>query len=177
MKNMKGYLGAAVLGVLLAAGFAGDVVARTTGWLYGRTLRVASTEGRDGTVTNTLGDGDAYIQGDLEVGTKVLTPVPATQTVAASFTITADACGGIKRVTSASDVTSDTTNTFTAPAASNKGCKMFVKNVGVHQVILDFNTLFAGGAGGAASLRLDTGGSVIVWSDGAAWHFGPWTEY
>lgn len=178
MKNLKAkYLGAAVLGVLLAGAFATDVVARSTGWLYGRTLRVASTEGRDGTVTNTLGDGDVYVQGDLEVGTKILGPVPATQTVAATFTIAADACGGIKRVTSASDVTSDTTDTFTAPAVGNKGCKMLVKNVGVHQILLDFNTKFPVGAGGAASMRLDTGGSVLVESDGTSWHFGPWTEY
>ena len=177
MKNLKQkYLGAAVLGVLLL-GLTTIAVARSAGWLHGRILRVASTEGRDGTPNNTLGDGDAYVQGDLEVGTKLLAPIPATQTVAAGFTVTADACGGLKRITSASDVTSDTTDTFTAPAAANTGCRMLIKNVGVHQTLLDFNTKFPVGAGAAASLLLDKGGAVSVVSDGTSWHFGAWTEY
>lgn len=176
MKNKKMSLGAAFLGALLAGLLVGDVAARTAGWLYGRSLRVASTEGRDGSPGTTLGDGDAYVQDNLEVDGAIRTPAPTTQALAAGFTITADACGGVKRVSATADVTSDTTNTFTAAATAGE-CKMLIINVaGSHEILLDGNTEFPL-AGGAASLRLAAGGSIWVWSNGTQWYHGPYTEY
>jgi hypothetical protein len=174
-KGIKLVLGVAAAGVLLFGLTAGDVAARTVGWLYGRTLRVASTEGRDGTVINTLGDGDAYIQGDLEVAGQNYMVVPATETISAAGTITANACGGLKRITSSGDVTTGTTNTFTAPASTNKGCKMLVVNVGSGTIYLDSNALFS--VTTAASIPLGPKGSVNVVSDGSVWLHDSWTEY
>lgn len=187
MKNKVKYLGAAALGVLLLGLAVGEVAARSSGWLYGRTLRVASTEGRDGTPGSTLGDGDAYIQDDLEVdgdinlggsltyGGQQYAVVPATQTVAAGFTVTADACGGLKRLTSTGSPTSDTTNTFTAPSSSNAGCCMDVVNVGSNDILLDANTLFP--VTSASALTLAQNGSIRVCSDGSYWRKSSWTEY
>lgn len=177
MKKDKGlYLGAAILGALLLLGLAKDAPARIGGWLYGQALRVADTEGRGGTVINTLGTGDAYIQGDLEVAGQQFSIVPATQVIGAGGTIAADACGGLKRISATADRTTDTTNTFTAPAAGNVGCKMLVVNVdSVDTIYLDANTAFP--VTTAASIALGPKGSITVVSDGTYWHHSSWTEY
>jgi hypothetical protein len=102
--------------------------------------------------------------------------VPATETISAGGTITADACGGLKRVTCSGDVTTSTTNTFTAPSESNKGCRMTVTNVGSGTLYLDGNALFPL-TQGFASMALAPGGSIEVWSDGSFWRKANWSEF
>jgi len=168
-------LGLAAAGVLLAA-LSVPVSARIAGWLYGQTLRVADTEGRGGTVINTLGVGDAYIQGDLEVAGQQFSAAPATQVIGAASTIAADACGGLKRISATADRTTDTTATFTAPAAGNAGCCMLVVNVDtVDTIYLDSNTAFP--LTNVASAALGPKGSINVCSDGTYWQHTAWTEY
>lgn len=177
MKMKKLVLGLAAAGVLLAlfGMVALTAHARIAGWLYGQALRVADTEGRGGTVINTLGTGDAYIQGDLEVAGQQYDIVPSTEVVAAAETIEADACGGLKRISCTGDITTGTTNTFTAPASTNKGCQMLVVQVGSGTCYLDSNGLFP--VTNAASIALGQYGSILVVSDGSFWRHGAWTEY
>jgi hypothetical protein len=170
-KLNKLVLGLAAAGVLLA-GLTGPAQARRINGLYGDKLHV-ETEPRDATVDLATGTDDAFIAGDVEIEGQLISIVPSTQTVSGGFTITADACGGLKRVTGTG--TSDTTNTFTAPSAANKGCRMLVVNVGATDIVLDANTLFP--VTSAASLTLATNGSIEVWSDGTYWRHGYWTEY
>lgn len=100
----------------------------------------------------------------------------ATQVIGAGGTIAADACGGIKRISAATDVTTDTTNTIAAPSASNTGCEMLIVNVSATQTIyLDSNTIFP--VTSAASLAIGPKGSIKVFSDGTNWWHGAWTEY
>lgn len=109
--------------------------------------------------------------------TRLRGPSPAAQALSATFTITADACGGVKLVSNAgAAITSDTTNTFTA-AASAGVCDMLVVNTGPNEILLDFNTEFPVGAGSAASIRLANGGSIRVYSNGTYWYHGAYTEY
>ena len=182
MKTRKGwYLGAALLGVLLTL-FAGPAFARVLGRMYGNSLHIeneprSSTAGRF-----TLGNDDGYIKGDLEVDGSVyldgehFSVVPATETISAAGTITANACGGLKRINSVGDVTTGTTNTLTAPSSSNAGCRMLIVNVDtVDTIYLDSNALF--GVTSAASLPIGPKGSISVWSDGSVWWHGAWTEY
>ena len=114
----------------------------------------------------TVGD-DATITGTVTAGV-ILGPVPATQVIGAAGTIAADACGGLKRVSSAAAVTTNTTNTFTAPAAANTGCVMFLYNVNAADAItLDSNALFESTDG--ADVVLDAKGRIAVVSDGSVW--------
>lgn len=93
-----------------------------------------------------------YTAGKIGVG--VTTPSgplvvnhPAAQTIAADGTITADGCGTIKAIQSATGaILTNTVDTFTAPSASNVGCCMDVFNVGADNITLDDNAhFFAGG--------------------------------
>jgi hypothetical protein len=93
---------------------------------------------------------------------------PTTQTIAATNTITANACGGLKAVTAAGAVTTNTTDTFTAPAAANAGCVMDVCNTGATNAItLDKNTNFFTLAGADVVLLANT--CVRVGNDGTRW--------
>jgi hypothetical protein len=92
---------------------------------------------------------------------------PATETITAGAAITANACGGLKRVTAAGAVTTGTTNTFTAPAPTNAGCIMTVCNVGANTITLDANLLFKPSAGADIALGADDCTSVV--SDGTIW--------
>lgn len=97
---------------------------------------------------------------------------PSAQTIAAGNTITANACGGIKRITASGSVTTDTTNTFTAPAASNAGCVMQVCNSGSNGIALDINANFVGDTtdiGGDGDIDLTADDCVLVGSDGSKW--------
>lgn len=95
---------------------------------------------------------------------------PAAQTIAAGNTITANACGTLKLITAAGAVTTDTTNTFTAPAAANEGCCMEVLNVGANAITLDQNALTF--SNGAADVVLGANDSAKFCSTGAsgAWY-------
>jgi hypothetical protein len=97
---------------------------------------------------------------------------PSTQTIAATNTITADACSSVKTITAASGVTTNTTDTFTAPSTTagsgNQGCIMHVCNVGVTNTItLDHNAHFFTVSG--ADLALPANTCVTVGSDGTQW--------
>lgn len=170
MKKMKMLvLGIAAAGVLLLG--LGQVPAGATAL---RTLVLTVLTATTGTIT-TLTSTTATIA-TLTNSTAQYTVVPATQTVTAGFTITADACGGIKRINGVGDLTSDTSNTITAPSSSNAGCRMLIVNVDtVDTFYLDSNALF--GVTSAASLPIGPKGSVSVWSDGSVWWHGSWTEY
>lgn len=97
--------------------------------------------------------------------------MPATQTIAATNTITADACGGIKSITATGAVTTSTTNTFTAPAAANANCVMHVQNVGTNAITLDANSNFQ--TIGDANIVLGADEGVTVSSTGAS---GKWYQ-
>lgn len=98
----------------------------------------------------------------------------AAQTIAGGNTITADSCGGYKRITSAGDVTTSTTDTFTAPASGNANCIMDVCNVGTFNITLDWNanTQLVGGANlvlaTTCCIRVASSGASGVWKQTAA---------
>lgn len=96
----------------------------------------------------------------------VLMPIPTSQTIAGGDTVTADACGGVKRISSAGAVTTSTTNTFTAPAASNAGCVMSVCNVGANNITLDNNANFK--SPGGADVVMTADDCILVGSTGAS---------
>lgn len=93
---------------------------------------------------------------------------PAAQTIAAGNTVSADACGGIKQISAAGAVTTDTTNTFTAPSASNNGCVMRVVNTGANNITLDNNANFK--SAGGADVVMTADDVVTVGSNGAVWY-------
>lgn len=103
----------------------------------------------------------------MTVSARLLAPSPSAETIADGGTITADGCGGIKRVTAAGEVTTGTTNTFTAPGAVNTGCVMFVCNSGANTINLDDNANFQAAASGNVALTAED--CVTVGSDGAIW--------
>lgn len=97
-----------------------------------------------------------------------LGPTPAAQTIAGGDTIAADACGSIKQITAAGGVTTNTTDTFTAPATTNKGCVMAVCNTGAQNIVLDNNAHFKSAAAGDVTLGADD--CVSVASTGTVWY-------
>lgn len=102
----------------------------------------------------------------------LLLPNPSAQTIAGGDTITADACGGVKRISSASAVTTNTTNSITAPAAANSGCKMTICNMNAADAItLDHNANIH--LTGAGNLALAAGSCVDFLSTGAS---GVWKQ-
>lgn len=105
--------------------------------------------------------------GALQVSLYV--PSPAAQTITGGDTIAADACdGGLKQITAAGAVTTDTTDTFTAPAAANTGCCMDVVNIGAENITLDNNAHFFSAAAGNVVMTANDG--VRVCSNGSAWY-------
>lgn len=92
---------------------------------------------------------------------------PASQTITAGATITADACGTFKDISSAGAVTTDTTNTFTAPSSDLSGCCMNVVNTGANNITLDNNSLFY--SAGGADVVLGLADSAIVCTNGTVW--------
>lgn len=117
-----------------------------------------------------LGSG-AFGFGNTTPASVIVAEHPATQTIAATDTITADACGTIKPVDSAGAVTTNTTNTFTAPAAANSGCIMHICNVGAQDITLDNNANFKSAAAG--DITLTASDCVTVGSTGAG---GAWFQ-
>lgn len=123
-------------------------------------------------VTEDVVVTDDLTADDIKAATNVRGGVAATQVIGAGGTIAADSCGGVKRVSSAAAVTTDTTNTFTAPAAANAGCVLHVCNENAADAItLDFNANFQSAAAGNVVLgALDC---VSVASSGAS---GKWYQ-
>lgn len=166
-------LGLAAAGVLLAA-LAVPAFATRLGTLVVTVL--TATTSTITTLTATSLTATTATVATMTNSTAQYTVVPATQTLTAGFTITADACGGLKRINGVGDLTSDTSNTLTAPSSSNAGCRMLIVNVdSVDTFYLDSNSLF--GVTSAASLPIGPKGSISVWSDGTVWWHGAWTEY
>ena len=104
--------------------------------------------------------------GNIETAGMIRAIVPSSQTIAAGNTIAADACGSIKQITASGGVTTDTTNTFTAPAAGNSGCCMDVINVGAQTITLDENANFVS----AGDVALGAGDTARVCSNGTTWY-------
>lgn len=109
------------------------------------------------------GTGSVVVSG---AGQVIVTP-PANQTIAAGNTIAADGCGTLKPITSLGAVTTNTTNTFTAPASAYNGCIMHVVNVGANNITLDNNANFK--SLGGADIVLGANDSVIVGCNGTYW--------
>ena len=126
---------------------------------------VAFAPGTTGTtVTPSAGPLVVVPQAGAASGFQLL--AVATQTIADTNTIAADSCGGVKRVTSAGSVTTNTTNTFTALSALVQ-CEMKVCNIGAQNIILDQQTAFK--TTGGANLTLGANTCVGVAWDGAFW--------
>lgn len=104
-------------------------------------------------------------------GANLVVDLPAAQTIAATNTIAADACGSLKLITAAGAVTTSTTDTFTAPAAGNKGCIMHVCNTGANNITLDNNANFK--SAGGADVVMTQDDCVTVGSTGAS---GVWYQ-
>lgn len=100
---------------------------------------------------------------------QIIVSTQAAQTIAAGNTVTADACGGLKILTSAGAVTTDTTNTFTAPSPALQGCCMDVKVIAGAggAITLDANANFE--SSGAADVVLGAKDTVRVCCDGVVW--------
>jgi len=120
-----------------------------------------------GVITSSALVGGAAISGQAGPF-QVVSPVA--QTIGSGGTIAADACGGVKRITAIGTYTTDTTDSFTAPAAANKDCYMNVINVSTNTITIDDNAhFFATGA----NIALGAGDTVRVVSSGAA---GAWYQ-
>jgi hypothetical protein len=114
-------------------------------------------------IVSTITGGPA-VQLDV-IGVRLIPP--ATETLTGGATITANACGGLKRLTAAGAVTTSLTATFTAPAPANAGCTMLVCNVGANTITLDTNAAFKSIAG--ADIVLTADDCTAVASDGTVW--------
>lgn len=115
---------------------------------------------------NSAVTGNSTVTGDLTVTSDILKTPVASAVLGAGGTIgVAGACGGVVQLNVNADVTTDTTNTFTAPSTANTGCRVDVINLGGGTITLDDNALF----NVAANIILSTGDSAQVVSTGAAW--------
>lgn len=151
-------------GFALVAALAVTVVARPTNSWNFKSLLLQS----DQTLT---AQGPANFTGTVTLGTgaTLLAPIPAAQTLAAAFQISANACGGIKQITSAGVVTSSTTTPFPTAAAGNAGCDMTIVNVGassitVKAVALQFFPL------NNADVVIGSSSTLTVISNGSFWY-------
>ena len=94
--------------------------------------------------------------------------VVSSETLTAGAVITANACGGTKVLYAAGAVATDTTNTFTAPAAANTGCVMRVCATTLGgNITLDNNANFKSAAG--ADVVLTTDDCIEVTQIGTVW--------
>lgn len=162
----------AVLAILLVVLLVAATNRETVTQIFEGGIRTALIEHQYGgsTTDATMRIGTSATTSITFAGTVgVLGPVPAVQVVAATDTITANACGGVKRISAASAVTTSTTDTFTAPSAANAGCWMLVCNVDdTDNITLDVNTNFK--ALGAANIVLTAFDCTQVYSDGVFWY-------
>lgn len=166
-KSKKLVLGIAAAGALLMFGLTLPVGATALRTLVLNVL--TATTATITTLTATTGTIPT-----LTSSTSFKGPSVSTETITAAATITANACGGLKRITSTGDVTTGTTNTLTAPSTAGN-CSMLIVNVGSGTIYLDSNSLFL--VTSAASLPIGPNGSIQVVSDGTYWRHGAWTEY
>ncbi len=105
-------------------------------------------------------------------------PYPAAQTIGAAGTVALDACGGVKRITSAANVTSSTTYTFASTAtASNLPCAMDVVNTGQFDITLDSNGSFMTMGDQNIVLKSTRAVRVDCLASVGCTHGGYWTTY
>lgn len=152
--------------------------------LYSGNTRYGSfgAAGTTGSLLSTSSGGDIVVKADstnvlfgigsteyfriMTVGA-IVAP-PSTETIASAATITANACGGLKAISASGAVTTNTTDTFTAPASTPIGCIMDVCNVGTTNTItLDHNAHFFTLAAGDLVLAANT--CVRIGNDGTQW--------
>ncbi len=127
--------------------------------------------------TTAIGTSTRFVidsSGNVGVGTDnpiqgFIASMPATETVGSGGTITANACGTVKGINSSGSITTDTTNTFTAPDGTYAGCCMDVINVdSTDTITLDANTNFKTNTGGNIALGPNDG--IYICSDGSFWY-------
>ena len=165
MKKLKEFgILLAVLAVLIGLGNRGALATKIN--TLTQTLALDNLTSVTATITTLV--TTTLTAPTLAASTKLTGPVPATETIAAAATITANACGGLKKITAASNVTTDTTNTFTAASSSLSGCVMDVVNVGTTTITLDYNILF--NSAGAADVVLGASDTVRVGATATAWY-------
>lgn len=133
------------------------------------------TNGADGNVflaVNSTGTvtGNVMIRSNSVPDGPLVVAPPSSQTISAGNVITDDGCGTIKQITSAGAVTTDTTNTFTAPAVGNKGCCMKVINVGANNITLDNNANFKSAGGADVVMTADDAVTVCSNGSGGKWY-------
>jgi hypothetical protein len=92
---------------------------------------------------------------------------PATQVIGSGGTIAADACGGIKRISATSAVTTSLAYTIDTVNSPKAGCKMDILNAGTLVITLDNNASFVTPLN--ADIVLGTKHSVSVASNGSYW--------
>lgn len=130
----------------------------------GAAITHAATTTETAATSLTLSGGAKTYVLDAVGGRRNLTTAEA---ITAAATITADSCGSVKQITSAGAVATNTTDTFTAPAAANTGCMMVVCNTGSNNITLDNNAHFKSIAG--ADIVLTADDCTGVYSDGTVW--------
>lgn len=96
------------------------------------------------TTTQTMTLTAAILQSTVTMQANQFSVVSATQTIGTGTSISANACGGFKRIFSTFTVTTDTTNTFAS--GTPDGCEMTIVNVGTNTITLDFNANFKSNA-------------------------------
>lgn len=122
--------------------------------------------GIDGTGT-TISSGNVGI-GLNNPASAFVVKSDVTEDIPAGGTIPADECGSIKKIKASTAVTTNTTNTFTAPTSGYDGCCMEVFNTGANNITLDQNAKFK--TVGAANVVLTSGDFVRVCSNGTNWY-------
>jgi hypothetical protein len=165
---------AGVAGIGSAMTFYNETATAGTFREFGRIAGVADTAtdaSKAGSLhfytTTGSGAGTSNEIANMESTRKLVVVPPATQTIVATNTITADACGTIKRLDAGSSVTTNTTDTFTNATAA--GCCMDLINIDTTDaIVLDANANFA--TFGGADLQLGPKDVLHVCSDGAMWY-------
>lgn len=109
---------------------------------------------------------DATVTDDLTVGGDLFHTPIATQAVTAAATINlTGACNGLVRLSATADVTTNTTDTFTAPTAANIGCVYYIVNTGGGIITLDDNAHFDV----PANVPLGTNDGAIIVQGGSSY--------
>lgn len=114
-------------------------------------------------------NGDGQVSDDLIVGGDLFHTAVATQTITASATIDlTGACNGLVRIRADGDVTTNTTNTFTAPSAANVGCVYYVVSVADNggTITLDDNAHF----NTVANVAVGTNDGFVIVQSGNSYH-------
>ena len=131
-------------------------------------------------VTNGAGADPYYFlidpTGNVAVGksttaSRFVVAPPVAETITNGTTVTANACGTIKRiVTLGINIDTDATNTFTAPSDALAGCCMDIVNVGSFNLNFKHNANFMTSGGGDQTLGPDDTMRVCCTGAGGKWY-------